>query len=209
MVDPRGERHARCGLHDINAYLLGRDGPFLTPGWCDWIAQLQARPLRLYRITDVQAGAGIDGHLALSGVIDRFSKLAEAPVLAQARQVLAGSVELSRHSGNQRDLLELAIARAWLDQWFAAAPLPQIQDASTGDPLRLVTDHDRMGGAAALAAALASQPDVSGDAQQGPNRMATCADGALRSLSTINPGISAHRIKLFHRTQLPARPCST
>ncbi|MBP6815730.1 MAG: DUF2384 domain-containing protein [Burkholderiaceae bacterium] len=240
----RGEIHARGGLREINAYLLGREGPFLTPGQRDWIAQLRARPLRLYRVTDVQAGAGmtlvdeldpqadpqpvreisgsrsaktgmlmgarimevatgagIDGHRELSGAIYPFSKLAEAAVLAQARPVLAASVGLNLHIDNQRDLFELEIARAWLDQWFAPAPLPQIQDASTGDPLLLVTDHYRVLDAAALAAALASQPDVGDDAQQGWNRLIEGADGAPRSRSTINPGRSADRVELFHRTQ--------
>ena len=245
MVDLPGGIHARGGLREISAYLLGREGPFLTPGQCDWIAQLRARPLRLYRVTDVKPGAGMtlidefdpqaqpqpvreisgsrsarpgmligarimevatgagtDGHRReLSGAIYPFSKLAEATVLAQARQVLAGSAGLKLHIDNQRDLLELEIARAWLDQWFAPAPLPQIQDASTGDPLLLVTDHFRVLDAAALAASLASQPDVSGDAQQGWNRMIEGADGAQRSLSTINPGRSTGRVELFHRTQ--------
>lgn len=153
------------------------------------------------RIMEVATGAGIDGHRELSGAIYPFSKLAEAAVLAQARQVLAGSAGLNLHIDNQRDLLELEIARAWLDQWFAPTPLPQIQDASTGDPLLLVTDHYRLLDAAALAASLASQPDVSGDAQQGWNRMVEGADGAQRSLSTINPGRSTDRVELFHRTQ--------
>ncbi|MBK9362184.1 MAG: hypothetical protein IPM99_14150 [Rubrivivax sp.] len=78
---------------------------------------------------------------------------------------------------------------------------PQIQDASTGDPLLLVTDHYRVLDAAALAASLASQPDVSGDTQQGWNRMVEGADGAQRSLSTINPGRNTDRVELFHRTQ--------
>ena len=153
------------------------------------------------RIMEVATGAGIDGHRELSGAIYPFSKLAEAAVLAQARQVMAGSAGLNFHSGNQRDLLELEIARAWLDQWFAPASLPQIQDASTGDPLLLVTDHYRVLDAAALAASLSSQPDVSGDAQQGWNRMIEGADGAQRSRSTINPGRSTDRVELFHRTQ--------
>lgn len=153
------------------------------------------------RIMEVATGAGVDGHHELSGAIYPFSKLAEAAVLAQARQAMAGSAELELHVDNQRDLLELTIARAWLDQWFAPPSLPQIQDASTGDPLLLVTDHYRVLDAAALAAAVASQPDVSGDARQGWNRMAEGADGAQRSLSTINPGRSTDRIELFHRTQ--------
>ena len=32
----RGEIHARGGPREINAYLLGREGPFLTPGQRDW-----------------------------------------------------------------------------------------------------------------------------------------------------------------------------
>ena len=54
----RGEIHARGGLREINGYLLGREGPYLTPGQRDWIAQLRARPLRLYRVTDVRPGEG-------------------------------------------------------------------------------------------------------------------------------------------------------
>jgi hypothetical protein len=240
----RGDIHARGGPREINAYLLGQEGPFLTPGQREWIAQLCARPLRLYRVTDVQpgagmtlvdefdpqadpqpvreisgsrsakpgmlmgarimevaAGAGVERHRELSGAIYPFSKLAESAVLAQARQVLAGSAGLGLHSDNQRDLFELAIARAWLDQWFAPAPLPQIQDASTGDPLLLVTDHYRVLDAMALAAALASHPDVHGDAQQGWSRMVEGADGAQRPLSTINPGRRTDHVELFHRTQ--------
>jgi hypothetical protein len=64
-----------------------------------------------------------------------------------------------------------------------------------------VTDHYRVLDAAALAASLASQPDVSSDAQQGWNRMIEGADGAQRSLSTINPGRRTDRVELFHRTQ--------
>jgi len=240
----RGEIHARGGLREINAYLLGREGPYLTPDQRDWIAQLRARPLRLYRVTDVQpeagmtlldeldpqaapqpvremsgsrtaragmllgarimevvTGAGTDRHLELSGAIYPFSKLAEATVLAKARQTLAGAAELKFHVDNQRDLLELAIASAWLDQWLEPAALPQIQDASTGDPLLLVTDHYRVLDAAALAASMASQPDVSGDAPQGWQRLVEGSDGAQRSLSTVNPGRSTDRVELFHRTQ--------
>ena len=64
-----------------------------------------------------------------------------------------------------------------------------------------MTDHYRVLDAAALAASLASQPDLSGDAQQGWNRMIEGADGAQRSLSTINPGRGTDRVELFHRTQ--------
>ena len=55
----RGQIHARGGLREINGYLLGRDGPHLTPGQKSWLAQLRERPLRLYRVTDVQSGDGL------------------------------------------------------------------------------------------------------------------------------------------------------
>ena len=52
----RGQIHARGGLREINSYLLGHDGPYLTPGQKAWIKQLRERPLRLYRVTDVRPG---------------------------------------------------------------------------------------------------------------------------------------------------------
>lgn len=60
--------------------------------------------LRLYRVTDVQPGAGMAGHIELSGAIDPFSKLAESAVLAQALQALVDSAKLKLHVDNQRDL---------------------------------------------------------------------------------------------------------
>lgn len=240
----RGEIHARGGLREINAYLLGSDGPHLTPGQRDWIAQLRARRLRLYRVTDVDpgigmtlideldpkadplqvreisgsrsaklgmlmgarimqvaTGAGSEPHFELSGAIYPFARLREADVLEQVRQALASAAELAFHADEQRDLVEVEIARAWLDQWFEPAPLPRIQDASTGDPVVLVTDHYRVLDAVALSSALAAEPDVSGNAQQGWQRLAEDADGVQRSRTSVNPGRTANRIELFHRTQ--------
>lgn len=240
----RGEIHARGGLREINGYLLGREGPYLTPGQRDWITQLRARPLRLYRVTDVrpgvgmtlidefdpqaepqhvreisgsrtarpgmlmgarimqvEAGAGAGAHWELSGSIYPFSKLREAPVLARVGRVLTGAAELELHDENRRDMVEMEVARAWLDQWFEPAPMPQIHDASTGEPILLVTDHYRLYDAAALAESLAAQADVDGNPEQGWNRMTRGADGAQRSLTSINPGREAGRIEVFHRTQ--------
>jgi len=240
----RGEIHARGGLREINSYLLGREGPYLTPGQRDWIAQLRARPLRLYRVTDVrpgegmtmmdefdlqaepqhvreisgsrtahpgmlmgarimqvEAGAGAGAHWELSGAIYPFSRLRAAPVLARVGRVLTGAAELKLHDENRRDLVEMEVARAWLDQWFEPAPMPQIHDASTDEPILLVTDHYRVHDAAALAESLASQADVDGNPEQGWNRMTQGADGAQHSLTSINPGREAGRIEVFHRTQ--------
>jgi hypothetical protein len=238
----RGQIHARGGRREINGYLLGAEGPYLTPGQRAWIAQLRERPLRLYRVTDVrpdegltlideldaqaepqivrersgsrsatpgmllgarlmQVGDAADGHLELSGAIYPFARLRETQVLEQVREVQAGAVALKLDAENVRDLVETAIARAWLAQWFAPPPLPRIHDAATGDPVLLVTDHYRVLDAAALAAALAAQADVSGDAQQGWQRMTHGDDGVQRSLAAINPGREANRIEVFYRTQ--------
>ena len=171
----RDHEGAARSVREINDYLLGRDGPYVTPGQRDWIAQLRSRPLRLYRVTDVrpgegltlldefdpraepqqvreisgsrtahpgmlmgarvmqvEAGAGADAHWELSGAIYPFSKLQEAPVLARVGRVLTGTAELKLHDESRRDMVEMEVARAWLDQWFEPAPMPQIHDASTG-----------------------------------------------------------------------------
>ncbi len=238
----RGQIHARGGLREINSYLLGSDGPYLTPGQKAWLAQLRERPLRLYRVTDVRSDVGLTlvdeldahaepqavrersgsrsarpgmlmgarimqvgdatgGHLELSGAIYPFARLRETQVLAQVRQALAGATDLKLHADNTRDLAETEIARAWTAQWFDPAPLPQILDATTGDPMLLVTDHYRVPDAAALSAALAAQPDVSGDARQGWHRDTRGDDGLQRSLAAINPGRELDRFEVFYRTQ--------
>jgi hypothetical protein len=79
--------------------------------------------------------------------------------------------------------------------------MPQFHDASTGEPILLVTDHYRLHDAAALAKSLAAQADVDGNPEQGWDRSTQGADGAQRSLTSINPGREAGRIEVFHRTQ--------
>jgi hypothetical protein len=146
-------------------------------------------------------GDDAHGHFELSGAVYPFARLRETQALAQVRQVQAGAVALQLPADKVRDLLETAIARAWLAQWFEPAPRPQVHDAATGDPVLLVTDHYRVLDAAALAAALAAQAEVSGDAQQGWQRMTQGDDGVQRSLAAINPGDTADRIEVFYRTQ--------
>lgn len=238
----RGEIHARGALRAIDEYLLGRDGPYLTPGQKTWIAQLRERPLRLYRVTEVrrgegltlvdeldaeaepktvrersgsmtatpglllgarmmQVGEGAEAYWVLSGAMYPFTRLQEARVLAQVRETQAGAAQLKLHPDNLRDLAETEIARVWLAQWLEPAPLPRIVDAASGEPMLLVTDHYRVRDAQALAAALAAQPDVSGDAQRGWQREMQGDDGLQRSRAAINPGREPDRIEVFYRTQ--------
>jgi hypothetical protein len=73
----RGQMLVKGETRSINEHLLGRDGPYLTPGQQQWIAQLRARPLRLYRVTDVRVGEG----LTLVDALDASA----APVAVQER----------------------------------------------------------------------------------------------------------------------------
>jgi hypothetical protein len=227
----RGRIHARGGLQDINAYLLGPNGPALSPAEARFIAQLHERPLRLYRVTDVRPGQGLTlvdaldleaapvevqersgsrtlrpgrvlgarlmplgDHVELSGAVYPFAALREPALLA----ALAAAAAAAPPDAQGR--IELEIARHWLAQFTEPMPMPELRDAGSGEPLLLVTDHYRMRDAAALAAALEAQSDVSGDAERGWSRVVE-ADGLTRSLLAINPGRSADRIELFARTQ--------
>ena len=234
----RGEIFVKGEMRNINAHLLGRDGPLFSPAQQRWIAQLAERPLRLWRVTEVRVGRGLTladaldheaapvvvqersgsrsaepgmlmgarvmdcvtdqvEHRELSGAVYPFAKLREAGVLAE----FAAALDAGVHPDNNRDLAERVIARRWLAQWFEPLPMPELRDASTGQPMLLVTDHYRVQDAAALAQALAAQPEVSGNASDGWQREAVGSDGQTRSLVTINPGRSADRIELFARTQ--------
>jgi hypothetical protein len=239
----RGRIQARGSLRDINAYVRGPHGPYLTTGQSSWIAQLSQRPLRLYRVTEVrreqglmlideldpdaapqfvreisasrtaepgmllgarlmQVGAGDDAHLELSGAVYPFAKLVQPAVLQRAHAVADGVDLDDPGAEDRRDLLEIAIASVWLGQWLDPPPRPDLRDAATGEPLLLVTDHYRVLDAAALAAALAAQPDVRGDAVAGWSRSSDADDGGMqRSLVAINPGKSPDRIELFCRTR--------
>jgi hypothetical protein len=230
----RGEMFVKGEMRSINAHLLGRDGPYLTPGQQRWIAQLAARPLRLYRVTDVRLNDGLtlvdeldpeaaplvvrersgsesaipgmlmgarvmhlSDHLELSGAIYPFAALREHAVIAGVRAALDAGL----HPANNLQLAELEIARCWLAQFCEPMPVPEMRDASTGEPILLVTDHYRVADAAALATALAAQPDVSGNAEHGWHRDSDAGDGMQRSVASINPGKSADRIEIFYRTQ--------
>ena len=139
-----------------------------------------ATPGMLMGARIMQVADATDGRLELSGAIYPVSKLRETQVLIQVRQAVAGAAALKLHAESVRDLAETEIARAWLAQWFEPGPLPQIVDACTGDPVLLMTDHYRVRDSAALAAALAAQPDVSGDAQHSWHRNAQGDDGLER-----------------------------
>jgi hypothetical protein len=136
-------------------------------------------------------------HLELSGAIYGFSALREADVVGRVRAALDAGL----HSANNLQLAELTIAQRWLAQWIEPLSVPDLRDATTGEPILLVTDHYRVNDPAALARGLLAQPDVSGDPEQGWHRNSDAGGGMQRSLAAINPGKSADRIEIFYRTQ--------
>lgn len=139
----------------------------------------------------------LDEHNELSGAIYAFAKLREPSVMANVQAAL----DAGFRAENGQTLAELAIASQWLAQWFEPVPIPELRDAASGDPVLLVTDHYRVLDAAALADALAAQPDVAGDAAHGWHREVDAGDGMVRSLAAINPGQAADRVAVFYRTQ--------
>lgn len=134
----------------------------------------------------------------LSGATYPISRPHEAALLDAVTTALAAT---PLHPDNRRNLLEWEIARAWLAQFFVPPAMPSFVDAGTGDPMLLITDHYRVADSAALAVALAAQPDVEGDAHDGWRRVLQLDPDSTRILLSINPGKSDERIEVFARTQ--------
>ena len=99
----RGQIHARGGLREINSYLLGHDGPYLTPGQKAWITQLRERPLRLYRVTDVRPGEGLtlvdelDAQAELQAVRERSGSQSARPGMLMGARIMQMSDAADGH----------------------------------------------------------------------------------------------------------------
>jgi hypothetical protein len=139
----------------------------------------------------------VGDHLELSGAIYPFSMLAAAGSLEDARSAQDAEV----HSDDRPYMLGRAIARAWVRQMVMPAPMPRMLDASSGEPLLLVTDHYQVLDEKALNDALAACADVNPDTAGGWVRSRDDEDGLTRSLAAIHGGKQAGRIEVFYRTQ--------
>ena len=120
----------------------------------------------------------VDGQHQLSGAVYPFSRLGAQATL---RTLLAGEdedFEASDEDPSERAepdddpmLTGLTIIDCWLEQLLLPPMIPDIVDASTGDPLVPTTDHYDVSDWSALATALAAQSDVDGDRTAGWSRL--------------------------------------
>jgi hypothetical protein len=101
----------------------------------------------------------------------------------------------------EREVLASLIPELWFDEILEpAAEMPELVDASTGDPILLVTDYYRVRSWERLEAALAAREDVEGDRDEGWTRFEEIDEDARRSLLAINPE-RGDRLTAFARTR--------
>jgi hypothetical protein len=94
-----------------------------------------------------------------------------------------------------------AIMAEWLRQMVMPPDIPQMVDASTGDPLLFVTDHYRVLDPAGLKEVLDACPELEPDADGGWAKTVTGTDGVVRAALNIHRGKVAARLEVFYRTQ--------
>jgi hypothetical protein len=150
----------------------------------------------------------VQDHVELSGAIYDFpgrvaldlpDELRE--LLADIGQVIAGPPE------DREEIVALGVAafviRRWLLSRVRPPEMPRPMDASTGEPLMLVTDHYEVLDWDVLERAFAAEPDVEGDRKDGWVRFKPGGDaeGMRRSLLAINLGEQPNRLEPFARTQ--------
>jgi hypothetical protein len=140
----------------------------------------------------------VDGHWELSGALYPFSMPRSAAAVDAARGLLADD---RIHPEDLAYELGVLIGRLWLADMCGPRAFPAMVDASTGEPILLVTDHYQVRNEAALAAALGACSDVVADGRGGFSRNLTDAAGVTRSLAAINRGKASDRLEVFYRTQ--------
>lgn len=130
----------------------------------------------------------------LSGAIYPFPAAHVLRVLDEVRSELRSEPQPAL----DRQVRSTVIVDAWMK--FLVMPPPEIVDASTGEPMLMVTDHYRVVDWDRLEAALAAEPDVKGDRREGWTRFDDLGDGKRRPRLAINLG-KGDRIEPFARTK--------
>ncbi|MBE0501864.1 MAG: DUF2384 domain-containing protein [Desulfuromonadales bacterium] len=123
-----------------------------------------------------------DEDMVLSGAIYPFSR---DDGLSCRDEILHEMTGVDWHSEFARDLIGGQIRLHWQDTLIAPLPLPELVDASSGEPILGTTDRYRISDRAALAILLAEQPDVNGDGDEGWVRIADLGDGRSRIQASL------------------------
>jgi hypothetical protein len=84
-----------------------------------------------------------------------------------------------------RDVISGQIALHWFDTLTTERPLPELVDASSGEPILATTDRYQVKDRKALVALLAQQPDIDGDAAEGWTRFVELEDGRCRLQASL------------------------
>ncbi len=150
----------------------------------------------------------VDGGHQLSGAVYPFSRLGAQATLGAllAAEDEDGEANTEdpgddpRESDDDAMLTGLTIIDCWLEQLLLPPRIPDIMDASTGEPLVPTTDHYDVSDWPALAAALAAQSDVDGDRAAGWTRLREDADGQVRARAVVTANEAASRVSVLYRT---------
>ena len=98
-----------------------------------------------------------------------------------------------------REIVGSIISDYWLEQVTEKRPLPQVVDASTGEPIALTTDRYRVSDWDALIGTLSVQPDVERTSDEGWVRFEPLEDEARRSRASLTKE-SSDTLGVFCRT---------
>jgi len=136
----------------------------------------------------------IGDHLELSGAVYPMPRR----YAAWLEETLPGQHLPSRKADRKREIGHW-IVHAWLQSLTEEHPLPQVQDAATGDRMMFITEHYRVLDWERLQERLAKEPDVEGDRRDGWHRLQAVEAGYNRILVAINV-TEGNRIELFSRS---------
>ncbi|MBN2645936.1 MAG: DUF2384 domain-containing protein [Desulfuromonadaceae bacterium] len=89
------------------------------------------------------------------------------------------------HSEIAREVISAQISLQWLESLTTERPLPELVDASSGEPILATTDRYRVSDRAALMALLAQQPDLNRDNEEEWTRIVELEDGRFRIRASL------------------------
>jgi len=125
------------------------------------------------------------------------------PVLDMAAQVLQSSREQFPRANPDR-ILEQWLIERWFEQLVSPPTMPQFMDATTGEPMLLVTDHYQIIDGDALMAKLAASDEMQMTGEYSWDYLEQHDDGMTRARLTLNFAESQDRhqdrFSVFYRT---------